>query len=52
MDVKYPKVEVELVGQDGNAFSILDRVQKSMRKAGINQGEIDLFMDKATSGDY
>lgn len=52
MDIKYPHVEVELIGQDGNAFLILGRVQKALRRAGVPQAEIDAYMDEATSGDY
>jgi hypothetical protein len=49
---KYPDVEVELVGQDGNAFAILGAVSKSMRKSGVPKTEIDKFMNEATDGDY
>lgn len=52
MDVKHPEVEVELVGNDGNAFSILANVRRSLRKAGVPQSEIDEFVNEATSGDY
>jgi len=52
IDVKYPEVEVDLVGEDGNAFSILGRVQKAMRRAGVPTGEIDTYLAEATSGDY
>ena len=31
--VKYPDVTVELVGQDGNAFSIIGRVRRELRRA-------------------
>ena len=49
---KYPDVEVELVGQDGNAFAILGAVSKEMRKAKLPKTEIDLFMAEAMGGDY
>lgn len=49
---KYPSIEVELVGQDGNAFLILGKVQKAMRKAGIAEEEIKQYYDEATEGDY
>ncbi len=51
-DVKYPEIEVELVGQDGNVFAILGRVTKAMRKAQLSNNQIDEFTDEATSGDY
>lgn len=49
---KFPEVEVQLVGEDGNAFAILGRVQRSMRRARIEKSEIDAFMAEATAGDY
>lgn len=52
MEPKYPFVKVNLVGEDGNAFSIMGRVSKAMRKAGISQDEIDKFHYECTSGDY
>jgi len=52
MTVKYPEIEVQLVGQDGNAFMILGLVQKALRRAGVSQEEISEFHAEATSGDY
>lgn len=52
MNIKYPSITVELVGQDGNAFSILGRVQRAMRKAKVPPDEIAAFMTEATGGDY
>jgi hypothetical protein len=51
-DVKYPDVHVRLVGEDGNAFSILARCTKAMRRAGLPKSEIDAFLKECTSGDY
>ena len=50
--VKYPHVSVKLVGEDGNAFAILGRVTKAMRKAQVDPTEIKAFQNEATSGDY
>ena len=50
--VKYPEVKVELVGQDGNAFAILGKISREMRRAGLPEEEIKVFQDEATSGDY
>lgn len=47
-----PKVIVPLVGEDGNAFAILARCQRAMRKAGWTKEEIDTFMKEAKGGDY
>ena len=49
---KYDNVKVKLVGEDGNAFSILGRVQKALRQAGVSREEIPEFQNEATSGDY
>ena len=49
---KHPEINVELAGQDGNAFSILGRVTKAMRSAGLSDEEIAQFHNEATSGDY
>ena len=51
-DVKYPQVKVELVGQDGNAFSIIGRVTGAMRRAGLTVEQRNEFTTEATSGDY
>ena len=45
-------VEVQLIGQDGNAFAILGSVQRALRKAGASKDEINQYMEEAMSGDY
>lgn len=50
--VKYPDVKVKLVGEDGNAFSILGRVAKALRRAGVSSKEIKEYEKEATSGNY
>lgn len=50
--VKYPDITVNLVGGDGNAFSILGRVNRALVKHNIDSEAIDEFMDEAMSGDY
>ncbi|MFA5558163.1 MAG: hypothetical protein WDA59_01700 [Methanofastidiosum sp.] len=49
---KYPDVEVELIGQDGNAFLILGKVQKALRRAGVSEEEVKQYYEEATAGDY
>lgn len=49
---KFPQVNVKLVGEDGNAFSILGRTSKAMRNAGCSQADVDAFLSEAKSGDY
>lgn len=48
---KYPNINIPLVGEDGNAFSILGRVSRIMRQNGIAH-EWDEFHAQATNGDY
>jgi len=52
MTPKYPQIEVQLSGEDGNAFFVLGKVQKAMRQADVPPAEIKAFMDEAMSGDY
>lgn len=52
MEKVLPKVKCKLVGQDGNAWSIMGRFQAAARKAGWNKEDIDLLMKDAMSGDY
>jgi Domain of unknown function (DUF4314) len=49
---RYPEIQVQLSGQDGNAFAILGRTAAALRAAGVPQDEIDAFFAEATSGDY
>ncbi|EAK8218605.1 hypothetical protein E7M22_00055 [Campylobacter jejuni] len=50
--MKYPNVYVKLVGEDGNAFSILARVNNALKKAGVSKEEISQFQKEAMSNDY
>jgi hypothetical protein len=49
---RYPDVQVQLTGEDGNAFAILGRTAAALRHAEVPQEEIDEFFAEATSGDY
>ena len=51
-DVKFPEIEVELVGENGNAFAILGRVSKALKRGGVSNEEVDIFLNEAKSGDY
>jgi hypothetical protein len=46
------KPTVRLVGQDGNAFSIMGRVKQALKRAGADKEYIDQYLSEATSGDY
>jgi hypothetical protein len=51
--VKYPQAKVKLVGEDGNAFAIIGRVRKALRKAEVSQEEIEAATKELTScGSY
>ena len=42
----------ELVGIDGNAFSIMGYVAQAMKEQHFTKTEIDEYREEATSGDY
>ena len=44
-------IEVELVGQDGNAFAIMGAVIKALRRNGY-ENLVDEYKKEAMSGDY
>ena len=48
----FPNVGVKLVGVDGNAFVIIGKVVRALKKAGASQDEIDKYKAEAKSGDY
>ena len=50
-EIRFPDVEVQLTGQDGNAFMILGSVSKALRRAGHGDAAKE-FLDEAKSGDY
>jgi hypothetical protein len=49
---KYEEIHVDLIGEDGNAFVIIARVMRAMRRAGVLDVQIEEFRKEATSGDY
>ena len=49
---KYQTVTVKLTGNDGNAFSIMAQVSKTLRKAGATAEEVEQYMNESMSGDY
>lgn len=51
-DPIFPHVKVRLVGEDSNAFSIMARVAKALKKAGVRQEVIDYYYEESQSGDY
>jgi hypothetical protein len=49
---RFPNIRVKLINRDGNAFSIIGRVTKTMRRSGVSEEEIGLFREEAMSGSY
>ena len=52
MTPKYPDITVNLVGVDGNAFSIMAACAKAARKENLPLDEINAFLDEAMLSDY
>lgn len=46
------KVELELVGLNGNAYSIMGAFKHAARQQGWTPEEIKVVLDEASSGDY
>ena len=46
------KPELKLLGEDGNAFSILGKAIREARKAGWPEEKIERFKKEAMSGNY
>lgn len=43
---------LKLTGEDGNAFFIIGRAQRALRKAGAKESYVAQFVQEATSGNY
>ena len=46
------KVKLELVGLDGNAFSLMGAFEQAARRQGWTPEEIKVVLDKCMSADY
>lgn len=50
---KYPNVHVQLLGEDGNIFSIIARVTKAMNRANVPVGDVERFRNEVkAAADY
>lgn len=49
---KFPHIDVQLTGNDGNAYAILGAVRREMRRDPEAKQHVDEFMAEAMSGDY
>jgi len=45
-------VEVQLSGNDGNAFSIMAQVARALQREGATAEEIAQYREESMSGDY
>lgn len=50
--IKYPEIEVQLTGNDGNAFAVMASVRKALKRARVSSDEIAEYVKESTSGDY
>jgi hypothetical protein len=41
-----------MVGEEGNAFAVLGRVRRALRRAGVDDAEIARFSAEAMADDY
>ena len=46
------KIEVQLSGEDGNAFAIMGSVQRALAKNGVSEEEIEQYVEQSMQGNY
>jgi hypothetical protein len=51
-EVRFPDVQVQLTGHDGNAYAIMGAVQAALKKAGVPREVISEYLAESTAGDY
>ena len=51
-DPKYPEIVVNLSECDGNAYMLMAKVRKALKRGGISEDEQNAFTEEAKSGDY
>jgi hypothetical protein len=51
-DVKFPDVEVGLIGEDGNVFNVIGKVKKALRAAGYREGAEEFTREAFACGSY
>ena len=49
---KYPEIEVQLTGNDGNAFAIMGAVKRALEQANVSKDEVAKYTEQSMSGDY
>lgn len=50
--VRYPNIEVQLLGEDGNSITIISKVQTAMVRAGLPDDVISEFTDEVEGQDH
>jgi hypothetical protein len=45
-------IEVQLSGNDGNAFAIMAAVRRALKAAGATPEELSQYQEESMSGDY
>lgn len=50
--IKYPEIEVQLTGNDGNAFAVMGEVKRALKRAKVSADEISEYTKQSMSGDY
>ena len=43
--MKYPEIEVQLTGRDGNAFAVMGAVIDGLRQGGVSKEEIEAYRE-------
>ena len=49
---KYPEIEVQLTGNDGNAYAIMGVVRQALKQANVSKDEVAEYTKQSMSGDY
>ena len=49
---KYPDIVVQLSGEDGNAYFIMGRVRKALRRHDVSAEEIQEYTKQSMLSDY
>lgn len=48
---KFPTIEVQLSGEDGNVFAVIGRVTSAMRRGGVSKEAIGQFTKEVTASE-
>lgn len=53
-NVKYPEINLDIddFSADGNAFALMGKVTRALRRNGVSPEEVEAFRKEATSGGY